>query len=42
MCGLKSLIINEVGAKTIYLLCQDGPSLLNTGILSKRDIKHLP
>ena len=33
---LKILKINEVGAKTIYLLFQDGQSLLNTGILSKK------
>ena len=39
---LKSLKINQVGAKTIYLLCQDGQSLLNTGILSKKVIKNLP
>ena len=31
--------INEVGGKTTYLLCQDGQSLLNTGILSKKVIK---
>ena len=39
---LKSLKINEVGGKTIYLLYQDGPNLLNTGILSKKVIKNLP
>ena len=39
---LKNLKINEVGAKTIYLLCYDGHSLLNTGILSKKVIKNLP
>ena len=39
---LKSLKINEVGAKSIYLLCYIGPSVLNTGILNKKVIKSLP
>ena len=30
--ALKSLEINEVGGKTIYLLCYVGQGLLNTGI----------
>ena len=39
--GVVLKVLNEVGAKTIYLLCQDGQSLLNTGILSKKVIKNL-
>ena len=36
---LQSLKINEVGARTLYLLCYDGQSLLNTGTLSKNSIR---
>ena len=39
---LKSLKINEVGGKTIHLLCQVAQSLLNAGILNKNVIRSLP
>ena len=38
---LKSVKINEEGARSIYLSCKDGQSLLSTGILSETLYKIL-
>ena len=38
---LKSVKINEEGARSIYLSCQDGQRLLSTGILSETLYKIL-
>ena len=38
---LKSVKINEEGARSIYLSCSDGESLLSTGILSEMLYKIL-
>ena len=38
---LKSVKINEEGARSIYLSCKDGQRLLSTGILSETLYKIL-
>ena len=38
---LKSVKINEEGARSIYLSCKDGQRLLSTGILSEAFYKIL-
>ena len=38
---LKSIKINEEGARSIYLSCKDGQRLLSTGILSEMLYKIL-
>ena len=38
---LKSVKINEEGARSIYLSCKDGQRLLSTGILSETSYKIL-
>ena len=38
---LKSVKINEEGARSIYLSCKDGQRLLSTGILSETLYKFL-
>ena len=38
---LKSVKINEKGARSIYLSCKDGQRLLSTGILSETLYKIL-
>ena len=38
---LKSVKINEEGARSIYLSCKDGQRLLSTGILSETLCKIL-
>ena len=38
---LKSVKINEEGARSIYLSCKDGQRLLSTGILSEMLYKIL-
>ena len=38
---LKSVKINEEGARSIYLSCKDGQGLLSTGILSETLYKIL-